>query len=87
MTTVAPAAKKPKLSKREPVAIITAAVTLIGTFMYVAPGLGLAIPDSVAKVITLILFIAAGLGIRPLVTPVAAPKLTGKAKPNPLAGH
>lgn len=58
------------ITKREPVLIATGIVTLLSTFMFVAPDLGIGIPDTVAKVISVILFVAAGLGIRPQVTPV-----------------
>lgn len=61
--------------KREPVAIATAFVTLLSTAMFLAPDVGVDIPDNVAKIVTLVLVVAAGLGIRSRVTPVAAPKL------------
>lgn len=50
--------------------IATGAVTMLATIMYVAPGMGIPIPDSVAKVVTLVLTIAAGFGIRSAVTPL-----------------
>lgn len=63
-------AVKAPLARREPAAIATGVVTLLATFMYVAPSMGIGIPDTVAKVITLVLTLAAGLGIRSVVTPV-----------------
>lgn len=65
--------KRP-LVKREPAVVATGAVTLLATFMYVAPSVGIEIPDTVAKVLTLVLTVAAGLGIRSAVTPVAVAK-------------
>lgn len=58
------------MAKKEPAVFATAAVTIIATLMYVAPGLGIAIPDTVAKAIASVLTIAAGFGIRSTVTPV-----------------
>lgn len=80
MATEAPAAKPAAASKtkRYPTAIITAAVTMLSTALYVAPSVGIAIPDSAQKIITLVLMAAGGLGIHSLVTPVAAPNLPAK---------
>lgn len=58
------------VARREPAMIATGAVTMLATIMYVAPGMGIPIPDSVAKVVTLVLTIAAGFGIRSAVTPL-----------------
>jgi hypothetical protein len=64
-------AEAPKsLVKREPVAFISAAVTLLSTALYVAPSVGIKVPDKVAKVISLGLTLAGGLGARLLVKPV-----------------
>lgn len=60
---------KAPLVRREPAVMATGAVTMLATFMYVAPGMGIPIPDSVAKVVTLVLTIAAGFGIRSVVRP------------------
>lgn len=65
-----PKAKSTKLVKREPAVFATGVVTLIATALYVAPSIGLEVPDTVAKVVTLILTVAAGFGIRSAVTPV-----------------
>lgn len=66
---------KASVTKREPVAIATALVTVLATMVFVAPSVGLEIPDTAQKVIAVGLMILAGFGIRPAVTPVAAPKL------------
>lgn len=58
------------MAKKEPAVFATAAVTVIATIMYVAPSVGIEIPDTVAKVVALALTIAAGFGIRSVVTPV-----------------
>lgn len=63
------------VTKREPVAIATAVVTLLATFMFVAADLGIDIPDKVQEIVTLVGIVAAGFGVRSRVTPVAAPKL------------
>lgn len=68
MATAAPKGKS--VVKREPAVFATAAVTLIGTALYLAPSVGIAIPDPVAKVLTLLFTLAAGLGIRSAVKPV-----------------
>lgn len=65
-----PAAKGGSLVKREPAVIATAIVTLISTCLFVMPSLGVEIPDTVAKVIAMVLTVAAGFGIRSAVTPV-----------------
>lgn len=65
------AAEAPKsLVKREPVAFISAAITLISTALYVAPSVGIKVPDKAAKVVSLALTLAGGLGARLLVRPV-----------------
>lgn len=75
------------VTKREPALIAGGIVTMLSTFMFVAPDLGIEIPDTVAKVITLILVVAASLGIRSKVTPVAAPKLSkGKLQSDVISG-
>jgi hypothetical protein len=66
-TTAAPAAS---VVKREPAVFATAALTLIGTALFLAPSVGINIPDNVAKVVQLVFTIAAGFGIRSAVTPV-----------------
>lgn len=66
----------PKVAKKEPAVFATGAVTLLATLLYVAPSLGLEVPDTVAKVVTLVLTVAAGFGIRSAVVPVA--KQAGK---------
>lgn len=68
---VNPPAAKPPLAKREPAVFATAAVTVIATLMYVAPSVGVEIPDNVAKILALVLTLAAGLGIRSAVIPLA----------------
>jgi hypothetical protein len=70
-----------KLARREPAVFATGAVTLLATILYVAPSLGIEVPDTIAKVVTLVLTIAAGFGIRSAVVPVGAP-----VKPTPKAG-
>jgi hypothetical protein len=64
------AAPAKSIVKREPAVFATAAVTLIGTILYLAPSVGIEIPDNVAKIATLFFTIAAGFGIRSAVTPV-----------------
>lgn len=64
------AAPKKSLVKREPVAIASAFLTLVGTVLFVAPSVGLAIPDNVAKIVQLVFTLAGGLGVRMLVKPV-----------------
>lgn len=56
--------------KREPAVIATGAVTLLSTFLFVAPAMGIPIPDTVSKVAAMLLTVAAGFGIRSAVTPV-----------------
>lgn len=58
------------MAKKEPAVFATALATLVSTILYVAPGLGIAIPDTIAKVIATVLTLAAGVGIRSVVTPV-----------------
>lgn len=66
-----PAAKAAgSVVKREPAVIATAIVTLISTFLFVAPGIGIPIPETVAKAIAVVLTLAAGFGIRSVVQPV-----------------
>jgi hypothetical protein len=66
-TATAPVAKS--LIKREPVAIGTALLTLVGTALYVLPSVGIKIPDKAAKLIQLGFTLAGGLGLRSLVKP------------------
>jgi hypothetical protein len=67
----APVPAKPKsIVKREPAVILTGVATLIATAVFVAPSIGLEIPDTVQKVVAAGLTILAGFGIRPQVTPV-----------------
>jgi hypothetical protein len=66
-----PAAAPLPVHKREPAAIATGVVTLLATFMFVAPDMGIGIPDTVAKVLALVLYVASGLGIRSVVVPAA----------------
>jgi hypothetical protein len=70
MSTPAAIPPKAPLHKREPAAVATGVVTLLATFMFVAPGMGIGIPDSVAKILALVLYMASGLGIRSAVQPV-----------------
>lgn len=64
------AADAPKsLIKREPVAFISAGVTLLSTAIYLAPSVGIKIPDKAQKIISLGLTLAGGLGARVLVKP------------------
>lgn len=66
-----PAAKAAgSIVKREPAVIATGAVTILATLMYVAPSMGIPIPDTVSKVVAAVLTIAAGFGIRSAVMPV-----------------
>lgn len=66
-----PAVEAKSLIKREPVLLLSGAVTLISTALYVAPkAFGIPIPDKVAKIISLGLMIAGGLGGRSMVKPV-----------------
>ena len=58
------------LVKREPVVIGSAALTLVSTALYLAPAIGIKIPDKVAKIISLGMTLAGGLGLRNLVKPV-----------------
>jgi hypothetical protein len=57
------------LVKREPVVFISAAVTLLSTAIYLAPSVGIKIPDRAQKIISLGLTLAGGLGARVLVRP------------------
>jgi hypothetical protein len=69
----------PKVARREPAVFATGVVTLLATILYVAPSLGVEFPDTVAKVVSLVLTVAAGFGIRSAVTPInAAPKAVAK---------
>lgn len=65
-----PAAKAAGIFKREPAVIATGIVTLISTFLFVAPDMGIPIPETVAKAIAVVLTLAAGFGIRSVVQPV-----------------
>lgn len=65
--TIAPPQKP--VTKREPALFATGVLTLLGTALFVAPSLGIAIPDTVAKVAQLVFTVAAGFGIRSAVTP------------------
>jgi hypothetical protein len=67
-----PATKAGSVVKREPAVIATGIVTLVSTFLFVAPGIGIPIPDTISKVIAMVLTVAAGFGIRSAVTPVKA---------------
>lgn len=58
------------LVKREPIALISVGITLLSTALYLAPSVGIKIPDKAAKIITLGLQLAGGLGGRILVKPV-----------------
>lgn len=64
------AAPAKSVVRREPAVFATAAVTLIGTALFLAPSVGIEIPDNIAKIATLFFTIAAGFGIRSAVTPV-----------------
>lgn len=67
---MAKATEAPKsLVKREPVAFISAGVTLLSTAIYLAPSVGIKIPDKAQKIISLGLTLAGGLGARVLVKP------------------
>ena len=70
MAKAVPAVKPKSIVKREPAVILTGVATLIATALFVAPSLGLAIPDTVQKVVAAGLTVLAGFGIRPLVEPV-----------------
>lgn len=61
-------AAKP-IIKREPVLVVSAAYTLLTTALYLAPTLGIKIPDSAVKAIGLVSTIAGAFGIRSLVKP------------------
>lgn len=66
----AKAVEAPKsLVKREPIAFISAAVTLLSTALYLAPSVGIKVPDKAAKIISLGLTLAGGIGGRILVKP------------------
>lgn len=65
-----PAAPK-ALVKREPALVATGVATLLSTFLYVAPSIGIPIPDSVIKVASALFTVLAGFGIRSAVQPVA----------------
>lgn len=69
MAKAAAAAAPKSLVKREPVAFISAAVTLLSTAIYLAPSVGIKIPDKAQKIISLGLTLAGGLGARVLVKP------------------
>lgn len=69
MAKAATAAAPKSLIKREPVALISAAVTLLSTAIYLAPSVGIKIPDKAQKIISLALTLAGGLGARVLVKP------------------
>lgn len=58
------------IARREPAMLATGVVTLLSTIMYLAPSMGVAVPDTVAKVIATVLMMAAGFGIRSVVKPV-----------------
>lgn len=58
------------LIKREPVAIGSAVLTLFNTALYLAPTVGIKIPDKATKAISLVSMLAGGLGLRNLVKPV-----------------
>jgi hypothetical protein len=60
---------KPKLVKREPVIVGSAALTLVSTALYLAPAIGIKIPDKVVKLVTLALTLGGGFGLRNLVKP------------------
>jgi hypothetical protein len=68
MASPAPAAKP--LVKREPIVVGSAALTLVSTLLYLAPAIGIKIPDKVAKSVTLALTLGGGFGLRNLVKPV-----------------
>ena len=55
--------------KREPVLLISAIVTLAQTALYVAPAIGLRVPEAATRVATLVLTAAGAFGIRSLVKP------------------
>jgi hypothetical protein len=65
----AAAAPTKSLVKREPVVFISAAVTLISTALYLAPSVGIKVPDKVAKIVSLGLTLASSFGARILVKP------------------
>lgn len=58
------------LAKREPVVVGSAAVTLLSTLLYIAPAFGLKVPPKAAQVVSLLLTLGSGLGVRNLVKPV-----------------
>lgn len=64
-----PAAATKSLIKREPVVFISAGVTLLSTALYLAPSVGIKIPDRVAKIVSLGLTLASSFGARILVKP------------------
>lgn len=64
------AAASKSLIKREPVLIGSGIVTLLSTALYVAPAIGLKIPDQVQKALSVGLTAAGAFGIRSLVKPV-----------------
>lgn len=55
--------------KREPVLIGSGIVTLLSTALYVAPSLGIKIPDQAQKIASLAFTAAGAFGIRSLVKP------------------
>jgi hypothetical protein len=65
----APTAPK-SIAKREPAAFATALVTLVSTALFLAPSVGVPIPDTVQKAVAIGLMVAGGFGIRSVVTPV-----------------
>src|SRR5919112_6299779 len=67
----APVPAKPKsIVKREPAVILTGVATLIATAVFVAPSIGLEIPDTVQKVVAAGVTDIDGFGIPPDVSPV-----------------
>lgn len=72
-----------KLLKHNPAVMGTGIVTMIATFMYVAPSMGIGIPDTIAKVLATVLYIAGAFGIRSAVRPLA--KDTPAPPPHPAA--
>lgn len=65
----------------KPTAFIGGIVTMLTGLVFAVPDLGIALPTSVVKIITIVVMLAGYAGIHSKVTPVAAPR---DNKGNPL---
>lgn len=61
--------KAASLVKREPVMMVSGVVTLLSTALFVAPALGIKIPDKITKSVSLGMTALGAFGIRSLVKP------------------